>query len=175
MRCHTNVSKFLRRISLVQCTWRQARCLLQLLWYLLHAPPNGQVCTPHRIGKCGTRPFFGGSVCRDRAHMGPAWLKIPMTPLAFPLLGRLRYQAINPTPPKRVKAWGDRPLRPEEISSCRDTLGQNHTVASMASRSATQQMEKLSSWLIYPLGKSIILVIGESPTTVSLPRYNFGS
>ena len=34
MRCHTNVSKSLRRVSLVQCTRRQARCLLQLLFLL---------------------------------------------------------------------------------------------------------------------------------------------
>ena len=34
-------------------------------------------------------------------------------PLAFPFSGRFRRRAINPTPPKRVKAWGDGPLRPE--------------------------------------------------------------
>ena len=34
MRCHTNVSKSLRRVSLVQRTRRQARCLLQLLLFL---------------------------------------------------------------------------------------------------------------------------------------------
>ena len=38
---------------------------------------------------------------------------MPRTPSAFPFSGRLRRQAINPTPPKRVKAWGDGPLRPE--------------------------------------------------------------
>ena len=31
------------------------------------------------------------------------------TPSAFPFSGRLRRRAINPTPPKRVKAWGWRP------------------------------------------------------------------
>ena len=30
---------------------------------------------------------------------------------------------------------------------------------------AAHQLYQVSSWLIYPLGKSIILVIGESPTT----------
>ena len=35
---------------------------------------------------------------------------MPRTPSAFPFSGR---RAINPTPPKRVKAWGDGPLRPE--------------------------------------------------------------
>ena len=38
--------------------------------------------------------------------------KMPRTPSAFPFSGRLRRRAINPTSPKRVKAWGDGPLRP---------------------------------------------------------------
>ena len=38
---------------------------------------------------------------------------MPRTPSAFPFSGRLRRRAINPTPPKRVKAWGEGPLRPE--------------------------------------------------------------
>ena len=38
---------------------------------------------------------------------------MPRTPSAFPFSGRLRRRAINPTPPKRVKAWEDGPLRPE--------------------------------------------------------------
>ena len=38
---------------------------------------------------------------------------MPRTPSAFPFSGRLKRRAINPTPPKRVKAWGEGPLRPE--------------------------------------------------------------
>ena len=38
---------------------------------------------------------------------------MPRTPSAFPFSGRLRRRAINPTPPKRVKDWGNGPLRPE--------------------------------------------------------------
>ena len=38
---------------------------------------------------------------------------MPRTPSAFPFSGRLRRRAINPTPPKRVKACGDGSLRPE--------------------------------------------------------------
>ena len=34
MKCHTNVSKSLRRVSLVHRTQRQTRCLLQLLLWL---------------------------------------------------------------------------------------------------------------------------------------------
>ena len=39
--------------------------------------------------------------------------KMPRTPSASPFSSRLRRRAINSTPPKRVKAWGDGPLRPE--------------------------------------------------------------
>ena len=42
--------------------------------------------------------------------------KMPRTPSAFPFSGCLRRRAINPTPPKRVKVWGDGPLRPEVMS-----------------------------------------------------------
>ena len=35
MMCYTNVSKSLKRVPLVQCTWRQTRCSLQLLLLLL--------------------------------------------------------------------------------------------------------------------------------------------
>ena len=42
----------------------------------------GISCTPHLTGKCGTRPFLGGSGCRARAHTRPARPKIPS---AFPL------------------------------------------------------------------------------------------
>ena len=136
MMCHTNVSKYLRRVSLVQHTRRQARCLIQLLRYFLLVPPNGQVwhkgfffggsglragdhmhqawpkiplaplafpllggghsvntaavvfvARTHLTGKCGTRPFFGGSECKAVAHMRPAFPKIPTVLLAFPLLG----------------------------------------------------------------------------------------
>ena len=34
-------------------------------------------------------------------------------PVGIPFSGRVRHWAINPTPPKRVKALGDGPLRPE--------------------------------------------------------------
>ena len=40
---------------------------------------------------------------------------MPRTPSVFPFSGRLRRRAINTTPLKRVKAWGDGLLRPEVI------------------------------------------------------------
>ena len=41
-----------------------------------------------------------------------------------PYYGCLRRRAMNPTSPKVVKSWWEGPLRPKEISSCRNTLGQ---------------------------------------------------
>ena len=48
------------------------------------------------------------------------------------------------TPPKGVKARGEGPLRPKEISRCPDTLGHIRAAASTAGRNATQQLEKRS-------------------------------
>ena len=62
--------------------------------------------------------FQGGSGRRAEAHTRPARPKIPSAPSAFPFLGRLRRQAINPTP-RRGKSLGDFPLRPEENSSAK--------------------------------------------------------
>ena len=74
--------------------------------------------------------FFGGSGCRAGAHTHPAWPKIPTAPSAFPLLGVPGN--IPTTPLKGIKAGGDGLLRLEEISSCRDTLGQICATASTA-------------------------------------------
>ena len=46
---------------------------------------------------------------RAEAHTRPARTKITSAPSAFPFLGRLRRQAINPKNPKGVKAWGIAP------------------------------------------------------------------
>ena len=43
MRCHTNVSKSLKRVSLVQHIWKQASCLLQLL-LLLYQLSSWLIC-----------------------------------------------------------------------------------------------------------------------------------
>ena len=50
---------------------------------------------------------------------------------------------MNPTP-RRGKSLKESPLRPKEISSCQDTLGQIRAADSTAGRSATQQLEKCS-------------------------------
>ena len=95
MRCHTNVSKSLWRVSLVQRTRRQARCLLQRLRYLLYAPPNGQCL------------YFGGSGRKAGAHTRPAWPKIPTAPSAFPVLAALLAPGNKPNSSEGGKSlWG---------------------------------------------------------------------
>ena len=66
--------------------------------------------------------FFGGSGRRAVAHMRSAFSKNAYGPVGIPSLGVP--QAINPTSPKVVKAWGEGPLKPKEIPRHRDTLGQ---------------------------------------------------
>ena len=72
--------------------------------YLSYVPPTYEY---------GTRPFLRWVLSQGRSPTREAVPKMPRTPSAFPFSGRLRRRAINPTPPKRVKAWGDGPLRPE--------------------------------------------------------------
>ena len=57
----------------------------------------------------GTRPFLGGSGRRAEAQTRPTIPKMSQAPSVFPFLGRLRRQAINLNPPRRVKAWGTPP------------------------------------------------------------------
>ena len=72
--------------------------------YLSYVPPTYEY---------GTRPCLRLVLSQGRSPTRQAIPKMPRTPSAFPFSGRLRRRAINPTPPKRVKAWGDGPLRPE--------------------------------------------------------------
>ena len=94
-------------------------------------PPNGHVW--HKA-------FFGGCEGRAVAYTRPAFPKMPTAPSAFPWLGAP--QEINPTLPKEVKAWGEGPLRPKEISSYWDTLGQIRAADNTAGRSATRHLER---------------------------------
>ena len=83
----------------------------------------GICCLPYLTGNCGTRPFFfGRSWRRAGTHK---WPKIPTASTAFPLLGAPQASGNKPNPlPRKGKKPEGCPLRPEEISSCRDTLGQ---------------------------------------------------
>ena len=59
--------------------------------------------------ECGIRPFLRWVLSQGWSPTRQAVPKMPRTPSAFPFSGRLRRRAINPTRPKRVKAWGDGP------------------------------------------------------------------
>ena len=59
------------------------------------------------------------------------------------------------TPMKGVKAWGEGPLRPKEISRYQDTLSQIHAADNTAGRSATWHLERcrtrLICWMLFSL------------------------
>ena len=76
--------------------------------YLSYAPPAYEY---------GTRPFLRWVLSQGRSPTRQAVPKMPRTPSAFPFSGRLRRRAINPTPPKRVKAWGRPPEARGDVSS----------------------------------------------------------
>ena len=72
--------------------------------YLSYVPPTYEY---------GTRPCLRWVLSEGRSPTRYAVPKMPRTQSAFPFSGHLRRRVINPTPPKRVKAWGKGPLRPE--------------------------------------------------------------
>ena len=76
----------------------------------------------HPTGICGTRPFLVGPSAGPEPTRTRHFQKMPTAPSAFPLLGTPQAPCNNS--PKGVKAWGQGPLRPKEISRYRDTLGQ---------------------------------------------------
>ena len=133
---------------------------------------SGICCAPHLTGKYGTRPFLCWVRTQGRSPHAPGISKNAYGPIGIPLIkGRLRRRAMNPTSPKGVKAWGEGPLRPKEIiqlprhtrpdprrcqhgqPKCDPTIGEAQCYYSCSF------LYQLCSWLIYPLGKSIILLI----------------
>ena len=96
-----------------------------------------------------------------------------------PYWGRLRSRAMNLTPsPKGVKACGEGPLRPKEISRYRDTLGQIRAADNTAGRSSTRHLERCQTEIDLPLWQrnlSVLITvrraqygeIGKNPTTLS--------
>ena len=77
MRWHTNVSKSLRRVSLVQRTQRQARCLLQLLL--------GICPSSHQPDEYGTRSFWH-FWAQGRIPHAPGMDKNTFSPVGIPLI-----------------------------------------------------------------------------------------
>ena len=76
-------------------------------------PTYNGICRPsYQPDKCGTRPFKRWVRVQDRSRDVPDISQICLGPCRHSLKkGRLRRQAINLTPPRRVKACGDGPLR----------------------------------------------------------------
>ena len=101
---------------------------------------------PHPTGMCGTRPFFGGSEGRAVAHTRPAFQKNAYGPIGIPLI-----RGVSGTgwwPPKGVKALGEGPLRPKEISRYQHILGQISAADNTAGRRATRHLERFRPILI---------------------------
>ena len=114
----------------------------------------GIYCSPHLTGKCGTRPFLGGSGHRAVAYTRLSSPKMPTAPSAFPLLGAPQAPGDEP-PPEGGKSLGEGTLRPKEISRYQDTLGQIRAADNTAGWSATQQLERFRTRVICPSGSEI--------------------
>ena len=71
----------------------------------------GICCSPHLTGKCGPRPFLGGSGRRAGGHTRPAFPKFLRPRQHSHYQGRLRHRAM--TPPERGKSRRGRPLETE--------------------------------------------------------------
>ena len=78
---------------------------------------------------------------QGKAHTHPALPKIPLAPLAFPLLGAPQVPGNKPNPTKEDKACGDGLLRPEEITSAEGYPARSVPRSNTPGRSATQQLE----------------------------------
>ena len=82
---------------------------------------------PHLTGKCGTRPFYGGSGRRGRsAHAPGISPKTPTAPVGIPLIrGRLRRRGDEPNLSEGSESLGGRPPEADgKNPRHRDTLGQ---------------------------------------------------
>ena len=64
---------------------------------------------------------------------------------AFPFSGRLRHRAINPTPPKRVNAWGDNPETRGVVSSGGTHLNKPYSTQSQPVESAPP-LDTMQRW-----------------------------
>ena len=90
-------------------------------------PGSDGICPPsHQPDEYGTRPFLGWGQAQGRSLHAPGISKIASDPVGIPLKkGRHRRRAINPTPPKRVKAWGDGPPWGQRYIQWQDTSDLN--------------------------------------------------
>ena len=93
------------------------------------------------VYECGTRPFLRWVRSQGRSPDASGSPKNASGRVGIPLLGRHRRQAINLTPPRRFKAWGNGSLRPEVYPFMRH-IRPNRAAHTTAGRSASQQIEK---------------------------------
>ena len=94
--------------------------------------------------ECNTRLFLRSVRSQGRSTTQgttrQAVPKMPRAPSAFFFSGRLRRQVIRPTPPKRVKAWRDAPLRPEVYPVVENTRT-NHAACTHGRSRAPHQLD----------------------------------
>ena len=69
----------------------------------------GICCSPHLTGKCGTRPFLGGSGRRAVAHTRPAFPKNAYGPVGIPLIRGASGAGRSNPPPEGGNSLGGRP------------------------------------------------------------------
>ena len=72
--------------------------------------------TFHHTDECDTRPFLGGSRRSTVSQTRPTAPKCHGPRRHSLKKGRLRRQVISLSPPRKVKAWEDGPLRLEELT-----------------------------------------------------------
>ena len=94
-------------------------CLLEikihiLAWRLIDSIGWDIWCTPHLTGKCGTRPFFGGSRHRAVAHTRPTFPKNAYGPVGISFIrgasgaGQLTQPSLGEWKPEGKAPWGRR-------------------------------------------------------------------
>ena len=105
-------------------------------------------CSPYLTGKCGTRPFLGGSSRRAGAHPRPSFPKMPTAPSASGA-GRLTQPPRGELKPRGTDPWGRR-KSPGTVTHSARSVPQITRPAS-----ATRQLERFRPRLIWLSGSEI--------------------
>ena len=97
---------------------------------------------------CGTRPFLRLVQSQGRSPDVSGSPQNTSGPVGILLkIRHLRRQAINLTPPKRVKAWGTPPWGQRDLY-CWGTPDRNRAVHNTTGRSVTQLLERCTNTMI---------------------------
>ena len=107
-----------RPVEIWPTHWKATRRKSAPFWSQHHqfksrTTDSGICCSPHRTGKYGSRPFYGGSGCRAVAHTHPAGSKNALGPVGIPLFGAPQALGDKPNPPEGGKSLGGRPPKTE--------------------------------------------------------------